>query len=308
MIGLLGEVGKGLAGRLSAAVALPGLLFLGAVYLAAGVAGWHPGDGLSGVFGAHGSALDLGAFVAWSGAHLKSLQDAGTAAIAVTAVAVFLLALAAALAAQLVGWAIQRMWLGSLPFAGALTRRRADRWRAADERLDEPARQIRAGEQPDEARIAELSARRNEIALHPPRAATWMGDRLLAVESRVHVTYGLDLASAWPRLWLVASDAARAEFGLARDAFDRAARLGGWGILYGLLGLAWYPALLIGVATELVAWRTARLGADRLAEATEAIVDLHVHDLAEQVHVSPPAGVFDPETGRTITRLLRKGA
>ncbi|MEK8169407.1 hypothetical protein NKH77_05185 [Streptomyces sp. M19] len=68
-----------------------------------------------------------------------------------------------------------------------------------------------AGEDPEPDTEA-LTAARDRIALAEPRRPTWMGDRLLAVAVRVRDTYDLDLATAWPRLWLVVPPGAGANW------------------------------------------------------------------------------------------------
>lgn len=83
------------------------------------------------------------------------------------------------------------------PFGTLATRltTRAERWKAeqeAYETADEAADR-------DETAVAEAAARRNAVALMPPRRPTWTGDRLLAPGVRIDAQYGLDLPSLWPR-------------------------------------------------------------------------------------------------------------
>lgn len=310
MNGFLSEFGKGLAGRLTTAVALPGLLFLGVVYYVFGLARWRPADGLLGLFAAHGALLDLSGFTRWSGRHLTALAKAGTANIVVTVAVALLLVLAAGLSAQLAGWAVQRMWLGAVPFQKKLIRRRVERWNMLDAPLDDLVSPDTPSGGADDAEVARLTARRNAVSLAVPTQPTWIADRFAAVSSRVEQTYGLDLDFAWPHFLLIAEDQGREEFLRSRDSFDRIARSAGWGVLYCLLGVFWYPSLLAGALVLLLAWRTGRSAAGQLAGTIEAIVDLHLHDLATALKLVPdddPAPLT-VHTGREITRILRKGS
>ncbi|GAA0942951.1 hypothetical protein [Actinocorallia libanotica] len=310
MNGFLGEFGKGLAGRLTTAVALPGLLFLGVAYYVFGLARWRPADGVLGLFAAHGSLLDLSGFARWSGRHLTVLAKAGTADVIVTVAVALLLVLAAGLGAQLAGWAVQRMWLGAVPFRAGLVRRRVRRWNALDAPIDDLVSPDSPAESTDEAEITRLTARRNAVSLAVPTQPTWIADRFAAVNTRVEQTYGLDLDFAWPHFLLIAEEQGRAEFLRSRDSFDRIARSAGWGVLYCLLGVLWYPALIAGALVLLLAWRTGRSAAGQLAGTIEAIVDLHLRDLAAALNLvsEEDTAPLTLRTGREITRILRKGS
>ncbi|MFE3527066.1 hypothetical protein ACFXOD_36965 [Streptomyces sp. NPDC059161] len=152
-----------------------------------------------------------------------------------------------------------------------------------------------------------LNSARNRIALVEPRRPTWMGDRMLAVAIRVRDRYDLDLASAWPRLWLIVPEETRTQLASARTDLASAARLAGWGALYLPLALWWWPAALIAAASVAVAWWLGRYRTDRLADLIEATVDVHGRALAASLGIECP-GALTPQAGEAITRALRKGA
>ncbi|MEU9198505.1 hypothetical protein [Streptomyces sp. NPDC048332] len=234
------------------------------------------------------------------------------------------------------GGGVERLWLGDWPrplrpAARALTRRRARRWSAADARYRQALREraLRAaaetresfapdafGGSPDLDGTAErstalttveLGEARNLIALTRPARPTWMGDRLLAADARVHRSYALDLASAWPRLWLLLPDTAHGEIRAARTALTGAARRAAWGLLYVLPALCWWPAALIAAVAWTGAWRQGRLAVHEFAELVEAVVDLHGRDLATALGI-PCEERLTAVEGREVTRTLRKGA
>ncbi|MFE2014493.1 hypothetical protein [Streptomyces sp. NPDC059491] len=237
--------------------------------------------------------------------------------------------------AAALGTGIERLWLGDWPGplrpAGrALTRRRVRRWRAADVRYRQAltARALRAaaaedaalgplgppGEpdepadpaDPDGEDTVALNARRNLIALTRPARPTWMGDRLISVDARVHGAYRIDLTTAWPRLWLLLPDTALAEIRTSRTALTAAARRAGWGSLYVLPALCWWPAALVVAVVWYSAWRQGRFAVHEFAELVESAVDLHGRDLATALGI-PCDERLTPAEGLQITRALRKG-
>ncbi|MFD3998879.1 hypothetical protein [Streptomyces sp. NPDC058548] len=151
-----------------------------------------------------------------------------------------------------------------------------------------------------------LNEARNRIALTRPARPTWMGDRLIAADARVHRTYRIDLVSAWPRLWLLLPDTAHAEVQAARSALTASARRAAWGLLYVLPALWWWPAALIAAVTWTGAWRQGRVAVHEFAELVESAVDLHGRDLAAALGI-PCEERLTATTGLAITRTLRKG-
>ncbi|WP_410609445.1 hypothetical protein [Amycolatopsis sp. lyj-109] len=213
------------------------------------------------------------------------------------------------LAATGLGAAVERVWLADRPRWAANRRRR--RW---DEAHAEFTRALvaaaRAEGTPEEARAAararELNARRNRIALVAPTRPQWLGDRIAAIDGRLWEAYRLDLASAWPRLWLTLPEDVRAEIGAARARLAAATRLVAWAAGYLAVGAVWWPAAVAGLVTAATAWRRARVAGVAFAELTESAVDLHGRRLAESLGI-PCDGVLTPDVGTEITHLLRKG-
>jgi hypothetical protein len=191
------------------------------------------------------------------------------------------------------------------PARGSLTARRAARWERAQRDLEE----LRLGDDPAPGELDELAGRRNRISLAPPVAPTWIGDRVAATDTRVFGSYHLDLGSAWPRLWLLLPDDVRAELRTARAGFDAAATLAGWGTLYVLLGLEWWPAAVVGVCAHGAAWRRGRVAITELTELAEATVDLYGARLGTALGLTATTENTEltRELGAAIHRRLRKG-
>jgi hypothetical protein len=256
--------------------------------------------------------------------------DAGTVRTAVLLLCVLAVSVAAALAAGGLADVYERLLAGRWPgplrgLAGEFTRRRGLAWmereQACRDAREERRRALDAadsastGEARAEAlarvdavtaQLAELEALRNDIALLPPARPTWTGDRMRALTERVRHQYGLDLAEAWPRLWLLLPDSTRQPLTESRERLDDAMRLGGWAVMYVLLGAAWWPSALAGVWAGLVAWRWSRERTDAYAELAEAAIDVHIADVLDR---------FDDETrplrpgrGPAVTERFRKGA
>lgn len=128
------------------------------------------------------------------------------------------------------------------------------------------------------------AARRNALSLIRPEHPTHLGDRLRAPAVRLGAEYGIDLATVWPRLWLLLPAATRDTLTETRTRLDTAFALGGWALLYLLLALHWWPAALIALVTALVARRRAALAAEAYAEPRPS-----------------------PQQGRALTERLRWG-
>ncbi|MGH3696720.1 MAG: hypothetical protein ACRDRX_22520 [Pseudonocardiaceae bacterium] len=148
-------------------------------------------------------------------------------------------------------------------------------------------------------------ARRDAIAPEPPAGPTWIGDRFHALAVRVRRAYALDIHAVWPSLWLLLPDQPRAEITAARDAHTAAGRLGGWAVLYLLLGTVSWPALLAAAIRAAIAWYRARRTAQTLAELIEAAVDCHARDLATRLGFDCE-GPLTRRVGVTMTDLLNK--
>lgn len=321
MTAFLATLGGKLADTWLSLLVLPGLLYL-SVAAAGSVLGHRDPFG-------HGLLVDRIDTLAGT----PATHSPGT----VVLVAALVLAASAGTSrlAGALGGGVERLWLGDWPrplhpAARALTRRRAQRWSAADARYRQAltrralraaaeSRAVPGPDAPDSSSVpddpadrtpapttAELGEARNLIALSRPARPTWMGDRLLAADARVHRAYAIDLASAWPRLWLLLPETAHGEIQAARTALTAAARRAAWGLLYVLPALWWWPAALIVAVTFTGAWRQARLAVHEFAELVEAAVDLHGRDLATALGI-PCEERLTAAEGLEITRTLRKG-
>ncbi|MEU6409771.1 hypothetical protein [Microbispora sp. NPDC046933] len=282
MSGFLAEIGKKVAERWVALLALPGLLFL-----AAAVTSWTLG---------HRHALDpavLGRQVTvWS-------TDPATRSfggLVVIMVACTVGAVAVGLAASGLGHAVERLWAlqgARAPARWLVTLRRR--------RFERAVRRVESAGTADAA--ARAIAMADRICLLQPARPTWIGDRLRVPRVRVAEAYGLDLDSCWPHLWLIVPEESRTAVQAARDSLNAAARLTGWSSLYLLLAVWWWPGAVIAGLLFATAWSRARMAAATLADLVEAIVDLYVGDLSDRL---APARQAVPLTGRSLTSLLRK--
>ncbi|MEU6665393.1 hypothetical protein [Streptomyces sp. NPDC046727] len=286
LTGLVTDVGRKLAERWAAALVLPGLVFtaLAATGLALGQRHW--------------ADLELLRH------RLRALTAGGSGSTrtAVLLLAVLAASFAAALLADALAGPYERALHGSWPrplhpLARRLTERRQRAWDSRDAACT-AARNTGA--------LAEREAERNAVALVRPECPTWTGDRMRAPATRIRLHYRIELADVWPRLWLLLPDTTRLPLAESRQRLDEATRLGGWAVLYALLGAVWWPAALAGAGAGLVACRRVRERAEEYAELVESAVDVHLPDLFDR---------FDEEThpirptlGHTITEHFRKGA
>ncbi|MFB4270924.1 hypothetical protein [Nonomuraea sp. GTA35] len=281
MTGFLSELGKKLAERWVALLALPGLLYVAAA-LAATALGWpHALD-----------VAELGRRIEmW--AREPALGSVGGSVLVVGTI--LMGSVAAGLAAVALGRLTEILW--ELP-----GRQRPARWLADMRRR----RSIRAKQAADSAQTAEeiarAVARADRLCLVEADRPTWIGDRLRACRIRVERSYGLNLDVVWPRLWLTLPDQVRAELTTARDAYGRAARLFGWAVLYLVLALWWWPAVLIAAGTACTAWSSARTATTVLTELIEGAVDLYGPPMLAQLQdVS-----LTREQGAALTSRLRR--
>ncbi|MEU0030760.1 hypothetical protein [Streptomyces sp. NPDC006335] len=292
MESFLSGFGSKIAEKWLTVLVLPGLLFAGATLIAWALPQDH--------------ALDLGVLADRTTA-ANAWLDKGGASVVLLAVALTMLwASAAALAARGGGFLVHRMWLRRWtgPVSRHLVQRRQDDWTAADDALAD----LFADDETDlPARRNELAAVRNGIALAFPARPTWTADRARSVDVRIWHAYGLDLASVWPRLWLVVPEETRAEIRAARDSFGQAGDLLGWSLLYLAVTPFWWPSAVVGMATALTGWYRTRASLATYADLVEATVDLRARALAVELALLPPDDPFTRETGLRITRLLRKG-
>ncbi|NUP44454.1 MAG: hypothetical protein HOY76_47370 [Streptomyces sp.] len=286
MTSFLNELAKQLAGKWVSLLVVPGALFVAAVTV-----GWRIRFGKWPVDERFVAELKQG--------------TASGGQLAAAVLGALLLSVCAGLLAHGAGRAVHWLWLGQWPgrTGEALTGRRRRRWEGAQDRYEQAYRQG----QPDEV-LAHLAYRRNRIALAPPTRPTHMGDNIAALSIRVRLEYGLDLEFGWPRLWLVLPEETRAVLDEGKDAFNRAATLAGWGVLYALAGAVWWPLGLAGLGTIFTAIVRGRSAIMNLAQLMESAVDLHGADLATSLGIPVPDGRVTPEIGREVARVVRKGA
>jgi hypothetical protein len=275
MTGFLAELGTKLAERWVALLVLPGLLFTGAATVAVELGQRH--------------AFDAG-LLRTQLARLGTGQDG-----VVLVIAALVVSLGSGFAAQALGRPVESVLVGRWParLARPLIDRRTARWQRLDAEFTA-----------DPERIA-LAAARNRVSLAPPAAPTWTGDRMLAPSVRVRKEYGLDLAAAWPRLWLVLPDSTREPLTESRRRFDDATVVGGWSVLYLVLGAVWWPSVLVAGCVAVVAWRRAIATADVYAELVEAAVDVHLDDLLDRFAADDRP--VSPQRGRAVSERFRKG-
>ncbi|MFF3843962.1 hypothetical protein [Streptomyces sp. NPDC002328] len=292
MTGFLAELGRRLAERWFTLLVLPGL-----AYLLVAVAAARLG---------HGDWADWRALWDGFGALTGGKPDRQNA-LAVRAVLLVVVAVPVSaglgLLAQVLAAPVERALCGEWPrpftaLAARLTTRRATAWQGADAAYDMAC--AAAGGQADAIAHA---VRRNAVSLIPPERPTWLGDRLRAPAVRLGREYGIDLATVWPRLWLLLPTPTRDILTEARARLDAAFTLGGWALLYLPLAAWWWPAAVIALIAAAVARRRAFLAAEAYAELVESAVDLHLDRLLTRLAEPRPA----PQQGRALTERLRRG-
>ncbi|MET7458238.1 hypothetical protein ABZT03_41710 [Streptomyces sp. NPDC005574] len=301
MNAFLGELGRKLAERWLTLLLLPGALYVTVVTVAS-------------VLG-QGRALDLRGLSSWIDG-LAAARGAGQAGIVVLVAAGALAAAAGAgLAAAALGEGVALLWAaqGRRGPGRWLAERRRERWRRAYAEVVAARRAVALSAVPPhgadpQARAALRAAleRCRRICPVPADRPTWIGDRLRAVDLRVHHAYRVDLEALWPRLWLALPDPARAELTGAHAAFRANARLTGWGLMYLLVALWWWPAAVVAAVTLATAWVRARGAAQALADLVEGAVDLYGRDVAAALGALAADAGLDRVSGDAVSALLRK--
>ncbi|MGW3994789.1 hypothetical protein [Amycolatopsis sp. NPDC004772] len=266
MTGFLTEVGKRLGNRWVTAILLPGLLLV-AVVVAASTLG-------------HAHAF------AFSRLSARAEFSAPPARLVVLAAVVLAAAGLAGTAAGGLGRLVQRWCLRERFLTGGLLQR--TRW----------SRRSRALAAADRAGTPVVPA-------YLPQRPTWLGDRARLLEVRVRAQYYVSAALVWPRLWLLLDEDARRPITDVRTRYAEAATLAGWGLLYLVPGVLWWPALLVAAGVLLTAWSRLRETTAEFAELAEAAIDLRLRDLAEKLGV-PLGAEVGPAEGRSLDDLLGK--
>ena len=302
MTAFLAELGTKLADKWMTLLVLPGL-----IYLAVLAAGAELGQR---------RALDFLALRPAINRVAGQPAAGSTGAIILAAVALLAAAAAVALVANGLGQLAERAWTatGDRWPASIMVERRQDRWDTADGKVQAAtvalarAELLEAeGPQVDELRqrLNQEIARRSAINPTRPQRPTWIGDRLVAVDERVHARYGIDWAAIWPRLWLIMPDTARNELSAAGDAFSASARLAAWAVLYLPVAWLWWPAVLVTACLGLASWIRGRDRTVNLTDLIESAIDLYTRDLATQLGLTAD-GLLSRATGRTVTSIIRK--
>ncbi|MET9734394.1 hypothetical protein ABZZ79_28295 [Streptomyces sp. NPDC006458] len=292
---VLAELGKQLAGRWAVLLLLPGAFYVCAATVA--------------VLLGHGHAFDPGPLTAWLDSVAAAPASGRFGTVLIGAAAFTAAAAAAGLGASAAAQLVERVWWasGEEPGLRRLTARRRRRWDRDEEAVSAALRDFAAsGGGPAAARrLRAAIVRRDAISPEPAARPTWVGDRLYAVDQRVHASYHLDLSAAWPRLWLLMPDAARAELVESTAACAAAARLAGWGVLYLPLAAVWWPAALLAAGVLVTARYRARGSVAVQADLVEAAVDLYGRELVVQLGFACD-GPLDREAGARATSVMRK--
>jgi hypothetical protein len=296
LTGLVTDVGRKLAERWSAAVVLPGLVFTAVAATALTLRQRHWSD-------AESLRHRLSALTG---------DGSGSTRTAVLLLGVLAASCAAALLADALTGPYERALQGSWPGplgrgARRLTARRRARWQEREDACRAARERAAVGGGAELAvELGGLEARRNLVSLTPPECPTWIGDRLRAPAVRIRLEYRVELGDAWPRLWLLLPDSTRQPLTEARQRLDEAMRVGGWAVLYLLLGTVWWPSALVGAGAALVGWRRGRERAEVYAELVESAVDVHLAELFERF--DEEARPVRPSLGPSLTERFRKGA
>lgn len=296
------ELAKNLAQRWIGLLLIPGALFTTVAGISVRLGQRHALDPIR----LDHAAADVAAAIA--------RQSGGSQAVLI--IGVLLAAAGTGLVVQALAGLTRRLWLGPWPrplnsVQCSLVANRRARWhRRVDQRRRLQQDHPQAARTADQQREINTAADRvNRFALAEPGRPTWMGDRVHAVDQIARDRYGLDLAFAWPRLWLVLPDIVRTEITAADAAFAAAVAAGTWAWPYALLGTVWWPAALIAIGVGATGWARARAAITDLAALSEAALDLHGRTLATALGVAVPdtTGPLTITEGEQLTALIRKG-
>ncbi|MFE1259939.1 hypothetical protein ACFW5X_05385 [Streptomyces albogriseolus] len=294
MSALLTGIGTRIAERWLQTVVLAGLLWVATAVVAVRLGHSHP--------------FDVGRLSAWLDQVARERAGRSASVVLLTVAGALLAAGAAGLATGALGGAFQRLWgaSGAGPPGSWIQRWRLDRRRRRDERTRRAvARSVTHRGRGGRLLLAHAGRAADRRRRTPrPTGPTRIGDTFLGVASRVERRYGLELERAWPRLWALLPEAPRADVSGARQAYDAAARLAGWALLYTALAVVWWPGAAIGTSVLATAVVRARDAAELLATTVESAVDLHLTDLAERLGVRADEDASALARGRAIARHL----
>lgn len=294
MTAFLEQVGGKIVDRWLASLLLPGLLWLCSAVLAAQL-GWA--DALD----PHAAAP----LVRWLAGERSTAQAVLLVAGVLGASAV------AGLTAIGLAAVLRRAWAlpGRVVPAKWLRQWRVRRWDAADHLASQLRIDVLKTVADSATTVGPAYSRalagRDAIGLERPARPTWIGDRWFATGIRIHRAYGLDLTVVWPRLWTVVPDAPRTDIAAAQLAYRESSTTVSWAVFYGVVGLAWGPALIIAACLAVAGVVKARDTTRDLCELVESACDLYGRSLAEQLRIPCPDSVT-PQIGREINARLRK--
>ncbi|MFI5712363.1 hypothetical protein [Kribbella sp. NPDC051620] len=310
--GLMGqffqELAKKLAERWISLLTIPGLLFLSttAIAIAAGRQG----------FLGHGHALDVSRIASTIGDAADHFGHWSATAQGAALVGVLLTSTGAGLLVQALTGSTRAFWLGQWPRglkrpAARLILSRQKRYTRLLSQRRELETRFPAGSRSskNQDRIDQAAGRINRLAMSSPQRPTWMGDRVQAVDQVALNRYGLDLPFSWPRFRLVLPESVSSMLNQSLGQFAVAVLIGAWAAPYLVLGLFWYPALVVGFLIAAVGWARGRAAIADLGDLTEAALDLHGRTLAIALGVGADdaVGPLTPDEGLEITRIVRKG-
>lgn len=245
-------------------------------------------------------ALRAGMPAKWQ--DLADLSGSGQAGAITVVCGLIAVGAAANLATGLLAMGVRGLWLGYLvpgPLATRLLRRRRRRWDRAHE-LSSTA--------PTLAARVSAERLRTRIALAEPESPTWMGDRLAALHTRVRAEYGLDLPSAWNRLWLIAPESGRTAVHEARTKFVNASCWMAWSTILAATGVIWWPALVTAIVPAAVALYEGRSAVAAVTDLAEAMVDITSLALANELGITVEGHCLGLGEAQQINRRIRKGA
>lgn len=144
------------------------------------------------------------------------------------------------------------------------------------------------------------------VAAYLPQRPTWLGDRIRLVETRVRAQYHVSARLLWPRLWLLLDEDTRRPISDAHARYADAVSLAGWGLLYLVPGMVWWPSALIGGMVLITAWNRLRATVAELAELVESVIDLRLRDLGEALGTPFGGTEISPVEGRAFDDRLGK--
>lgn len=305
MTELIADLGRKLGEKWFTLLALPGLLYVATCVIAKTLCQTNALDFM----------LLFAQFDEWVGAGKSS-----GSAVPVLVVAALLFSVGAGMAAEALGSGLGRLWLAEnwsqwprpvRSIARRLVDYRTARWELAHagylDGLRSAARMAALEDaglskvvQPD---LGQLYYPVQKISRLRPERPTWAGDRVNGVVTVLRHRFGLDVSTIWPSLWLTIPDETRKAIDSARDSYQRSTRLAGWAVLYTVVGLLWWPGLIVALVAAITAWRRGRVAIGEYCLLLEATMMLQSLPLAKFLGISNE-DKLDYRVGRALTKHL----